>query len=388
MRALVLVLMLLVSPAQAEDADDIGAVLDGLSDETHECLPLIRSLNARLAAAPDDLAARLARAECRYRIGRMEWAAEDAQHVFGGRKPAKVEAGLRKVLDAEQASTTTHDGLVLHGVLEALAGRDAAAESAAANLEKTYGATAGHRRVQAVRAWKAGDRARGWALVDAGLTDTPEDPHAKLAATELASLDPDHVSEKAMTLISAPARSNRAYNRAVSALNAGSFRQCLVELDLVIDEQRGPALRRFQMLSYPCAVQAQDLARADAVLASLGAEAVRTDAAIAHAEKLQNAGRDEEAAALLAGVEPRDQADADIVATLLVRIHTRADRLDEALAACRSANPAAATRANLAIKLDKADREPEAREVLAPACSTMSGQDAVRCYDFLKRLGG
>ena len=191
-----------------------------------------------------------------------------------------------------------------------------------------------------------------------------------------------------MTLISAPARSNRAYNRAVAALNAGSFRQCLAELDQVMSEQRGPALRRFQMLAYPCAVQAQELARADELLASLGPEAVRTDAAIAHAEKLQNTGRDDEAAALLAGVEPRDQADADIVATLLVRIHTRAGRLDEALVACRSADPAPATRANLAIKLDKADREAEAREVLAPACAAMTGQDAVRCHDFLKRLGG
>ena len=365
---MVIVAMLVLGLARAAQADLHAAV----SEPATDCAALVPDLDGRLASDPGDAATLVQRATCLYRVGRMEWALADA---LGANLDAP---GLDPAL--------AHDGAVLRVVLLARAGRLAEARSAFSVLQGRWEDASGVSRARALLAAAEGDTASAWRQVDAALARWPNDVHSAWLAAEMTALDPRHATAGALDAVDAPASKSPdyAYNRAVSALSARRFDDCLREIAAAAAALTAENHRRLARVGYSCAVEAGRFDEARTLLeAAGGVGAVDASSVVVQAQAIADAGDVGAAIDLLTGCVPASTAETGNVATLLVRLFTDAGRLDEALAAAGDALPR--SRANLALALRKAGRGAEALALLQDTCPVMQGADAARCYDTVER---
>ena len=378
-------LLLLAHSALADDR--VATLLQDVATQTHECQPIIIELDGVLQKDPEDLAARLARATCLYRVGRMSWALEDTTLLLSDSAKTPLDKALGKRLGKEPAAASAADGFALHVVLLTLAGRLEEARTWLNRARSAYGERPSIRHAGAILTWKSGQHDAAWAAVDRLLADAPGDPAAVLAAQELVSLDPDHASEAALRVVEEPTRVASAYNSAISALNAQDGDRCLAALDKIRGEVSGLDLSLVTDLSYPCAVVSGDVTRADAALAELAAPpADRLSTVLLHAELRYRAGAYAETVALLDQMHFEHPEDSAMAATLKTRVHLAMGDLDAALADTKSGDVRPTSRANLALALKQAGRIADAKALLEETCPVMIGQDAAQCYELLGRL--
>ncbi len=347
-------------------SDDLQAQLHALTANKHACDDAIPALDARLAVHPEDLEARLRRADCRYQVGRLAWALEDVERVLA------VEESV--------------EARVLHVVLLSRGGRLGEARR---GLRRLPADTPGRSRAEGVVLAAGGDLGGAWGAVDAALVRWPTDPEVLRLAGEVAALDPDGLTPAAAAALERPERFAQQYNRAVQRLNVGDGAGCLVilaEAEGLVGSVERPLQAR---LGHQCAAQAGELERAAALLAEAGGvEAADPSAVLRQAELLRRAGRTAEALVLFEGVVPVTGEQLMLQATGRVVIHREAGQLDEALEVADDGRASAASRANLAVALREADRDVEALALLEGACPDMEGEGAVRCWQTLSRWRG
>lgn len=369
MRAALLALALLTPVAGADPS--AAATLASLRDARHACEETLPALEAR---APLDATAAVGRADCLYRIGRLDEARGALEALF-----AKGAAGR------ELPPHPRGEGLALLAILRARAGQPDAAEGARRGIPPEDSARA--HRVQAVLAAVAGDRSAAWAQVDEALARWPRDPDAVRAATEVASLDPDHVSPAALAAIRRPVDVVHHHNQAVLAFNAGDGARCLVHVGAGLSVATESELPRLQEVGYACAVAAGEVDEAGRLMLARGSVAALPEPSVLrHGELLLAAGRAREAARLLRVLRLRDPALLVDQGSLRIRAHMADDDLEAALSVARSGPSRPGTRANLAVALHKAGRTEDAVGVLGSACPELSGRAGADCVALLARL--
>ncbi len=349
--------------AVAWGAEDVQAQLHALTAQKHACDDAIPALDARLEVQPGDTAARLRRADCRYQVGRLEWALEDVEGVLA----VEEEVAAR----------------LLHVVLLARAGRLAEARK---GLKRLPDDSPERARASAVVLASSGELVAAWEAVDEALGRWPKHAEILRLAGEVAAMDPEGVTEAAKVALERPARFAGEYNRAVNRLNAGDGVGCLGILDGAVGLVGPVEHPVWARLGHMCAAQAGDLERAAALLFEAGgSEAADPNAVLRQAELLRRSGRTSEALVLFEEVVPVDGEQLRLQATGLVTLHTAAGRLDAALEVSDRAS--AVSRANLAVALRKADRAAEALALLEAACPDMVGEGAVKCWQTVARWG-
>jgi len=149
-------------------------------------------------------------------------------------------------------------------------------------------------------------------------------------------------------------------------------------------ETRRSALR----LSHRCAVAAEDLPAARALLSALGASggAPTAEAALRHAWLLGEAGADADALALLAQTRPPTGAAEVQHRSLSIWLLARTGDLDTAVDLLEAGEVEPAQRANLAIALYEAGQQSQGRRLMAEACDQMPEADAAGCRAALGRM--
>jgi tetratricopeptide (TPR) repeat protein len=361
-----LALALLVPVSRAAPA--VAATLASLSDARHACETALPALEAR---APTDAAAAVERADCVYRLGRLDEARASLEALF-----AKGAAGR------ELAPHPLGEGLALLSILRARAGQADRAEGARLGIPPEDSGR-GH-RVRAVLAAADGRPAEAWPIVDEALSRWPRDPHAVRAAAEVASLDPDHVTPTAQAAIRRPADVVHHHNKAVIALVRGDGARCLVHVRAGLSVATEDELPRFHEVGYACAVSAGKVDEASRMMmARRSVAALSQEAVLQHGELLLDAGRAREAARLLRVLRLDDPALRADQGSLRIRAHVADDDLDGALSVARNGASHPGTRANLAVSLHKAGRSDEAAALLEPTCPELSGRAAKDCEELL-----
>lgn len=364
-----LALSLLVPMSRGAPAAE--STLAALSDARHACESALPDLVAR---APTDAAAAVGRADCLYRLGRLDEAHASLEALMAKGAPGRE-------LDPHPRG----EGLALLAILRSRAGQADAAEGARRAIPAEDSAR--HHRVRAVLAAADGRAPAAWPVVDEALSRWPRDPHAVRAAVEVASLDPDHVTPAALAAIRRPADVVHHHNKAVIALNGGDGARCLVHVGAGMSVATEDELPRFHEVGYACAVAAGKVDEASRMMmARRSVAALSQESVLQHGKLLLDAGRAREAARLLRVLRVDDPALRTDLGSLRIRAHVADDDLDGALAVARAGSSHPGTRANLAMSLHKAGRSAEAAALLGPTCPELSGRAAADCEELLRFL--
>lgn len=368
--------------------DDPQDILDSVFTAQHQCDRLMPGLEAAVAANPDGVKPLIDRAHCYYRVGRYEWVRRDLRLALGSRSlTAAIAAAEADGASAADARATVELGAVLQVVM-AVEDKDAGqASSIYGSARQVFGDSPAMARANIAVVAGGGDTKRAWGLVDTALDRWPGDGHIRMAAAEMASRDYRNITEKANALLNAPASAVGWYNEGVAAFQRSDFPTCLSNVDAALASV-GPEERlRFINLGYSCAVTSGSLSDSNRFIREAGSVAdLRADVVIRHADLLHKAARHDAALALLERVTPtsgQQQADTD---SLLVQTYVAQGNLDGALKVGLRGRANPGSVANLALLLKEAGRTEDARAVLQPTCSRMTGEDAARCLDLLKRL--
>lgn len=389
MRNLIFTLGVLLAsqPAAAQD-DAAENVLSDIFTAKHECDELMPQLDAAVEARPDGVEPLLARANCYYRVGRYGWVRRDVDKVFQGRSVRDaVQDAIRDGVSEDVAKEIVSIGVVLQVFLAVDDGRSGSARSAYQAGKRYFGDTSAMARANVLVTSGSGDNLKAWQLVDEMLERHPGDPHAFMAAAEMASRDYRNITDRANALLNAPANAVGWYNEAVAAYQTGDYESCWQTVRQGLDSIPPEEHSRFYRLGYTCAVTEGSLSRSNQIIRESGdISSLRPEAVILHADVLCDADRYDAALVLLRRIKletVEQRADAE---TLQVRCMMADGDLDGALDVANRNHAQPGSIANLALALQEAGRIGEARAVLEPSCPRMQGQDATRCYEFLEKL--
>lgn len=386
-RFLVLGVMGLFFGATAK-ADSPDNILNDIFKAQHECDTLMPQLDEAVDANSDGVEPLLARANCYYRVGRYGWVKRDVKKVFQRRTVQQaIDDAMADGVTEAAAREIVATGVVLQVFLAIDDGQSRTARNAYEAGKAVFGNTSAMARAEVLVTSGSGDNATAWQLVDAMLEAYPGDPHAFMAAAEMASRDYRNITEQANALLNTPASAVGWYNEAVAAYQAGNYEGCWENVQLGLENVPPEEQGRFYRLGYTCAVTEGSLSRSNQIIRESGdIGSLRPDSVIRHADVLCQAERTEAAMALLQRVRVENTEQRTDSETLQVRCLMQSGDLDGAMDVALQDHAQPGTIANLAIALQEADREADAHQVLAPACARMQGADAPRCYEFLERL--
>ena len=378
----------LVSSAAVAQDDSPENILSDIFTAQHECDALMPQLDAAVSANPDGVQPLLARANCYYRVGRYGWVRRDVDSVFGGRSVGgAVDDAVKDGASQDEARAIVETGVVLQVFLAIDDNRLNSARSAYREGQRYFGDTAAMDRAKVLVTSGGGDNQKAWQLVDEMLEKHPGDPHAFMAAAEMASRDYRNITERANELLNQPASAVGWYNEAVAAYQTGDYDSCWDNVQAGLANVPAEEHPRFYRLAYTCAVTEGSLSRSNQIIRESGdIGGLRPDAVIRHADVLCKSERFDAGVALLKRVRVEtveQRADAE---TLQVRCLMQSGDLDGALAVASRNHAQPNTIANLALELKGAGRIDDARTILEPACARMQGADTPRCYDLLEKL--
>ncbi|MFT4974670.1 MAG: tetratricopeptide (TPR) repeat protein [Myxococcota bacterium] len=389
MRNVILALSVFLMPQLAAAQDDSPEnILSNIFTAKHECDALMPKLDAAVASNPSGVGPLLARANCYYRVGRYGWVRRDVNAVFQGRtvRDAVTQATAEGASEAE-ARAIVETGVVLQVFLATDEGQLNSARSAYREGQRYFGDTAAMDRARVMVTSGEGDNLKAWQRVDAMLDKHPGDPHAFMAAAEMASRDYRNITEKANALLNAPASAVGWYNEAVAAYQTGDYERCWDNVRAGLDSVAPEDHSRFYRLGYTCAVTEGSVSRSNQIIRESGdISSLRPDAVILHADVLCKTERYAAAVALLSRVQVETVEQRTDAETLQVRCLMLSGDLDGALGVASHNYAQPNTIANLALQLKDAGRTDEARAVLEPTCPRMQGADAPRCFELLEKL--
>lgn len=389
MRNVIFTLSVLLASQRAVAQDDTPEnVLSDIFTAQHECDALMPQLDAAVEARPDGVEPLLARANCYYRVGRYGWVRRDVDKVFQNRSVRDaVQDVIQNGTSEEAAKEIVATGVVLQVFLAVDDGQRGSARSAYQAGKRYFGDTPAMARANVLVTSGSGDNLEAWRLVDEMLERYPGDPHAFMAAAEMASRDYRNITERANALLNAPANAVGWYNEAVSAYQTGDYESCWQTVRQGLESVPPEEHSRFYRLGYTCAVTEGSLSRSNQIIRESGdISNLRPEAVILHADVLCDAERYDAALALLRRITVETVEQRSDAETLKVRCLTADGDLDGALDVATRNHAQPGSIANLALALQGAGRIDEARAVLEPSCTRMQGQDATRCYEFLEKL--
>jgi len=389
MRNVILALSVFLAPlaAHAQDGSPEN-ILSDIFTAKHECDALMPQLDTAVAQNPDGVEPLLARANCYYRVGRYGWVRRDVDQVFRGRSARQaVDDAVSDGADRATAEEIVATGVVLQVFLAIDAGKLNTARAAYRDGQKTFGDTPAMARAKVLVTSGGGDNTEAWRLVDVMLEQHPGNPHAFMAAAEMASRDYRNITERANTLLNAPASAVGWYNEAVAAYQTGDYDACWDNVQTGLANVAPEEHSRFYRIGYTCAVTEGSLSRSNQIIRDSGdIGSLRPDAVIRHADVLCKSERYGAGVALLQRVRVEtveQRADAE---TMQVRCLMGDGDLDGALEVANHNHAQPNTVANLALELKGAGRVDEARAILEATCPRMQGADAPRCYELIQKL--
>ncbi|MFM2245228.1 MAG: hypothetical protein RL071_1302 [Pseudomonadota bacterium] len=331
----------------------------------------------RLSAAPTDRALGFAVADCLYENGRYQVARETLDAAWRG-----ADAAAFRPLGARGA-----EALALYAILLAHGQRAGEARALLDGARAAVGADPHLQRAAVMVRAYGGDRPGAWAELAALRQGAPHELAYLRATAELASLDPDGITPAAREVLAVRSSPDTRFNRAARHLNDRAPRACVEVVRQSLPELPEAERPRFRTLGYTCAVQADDLSAATALLKEVGPQQARglpSDAVIGHARLIADAGDMATAVKLLGLTQPADAEQRGLAQTIRVRAATEAGDLGGALAAAASGEASPASMANLARALVTAGRIPEAEPLLDKACPQLKGEAAGQCYGYVE----
>jgi tetratricopeptide (TPR) repeat protein len=178
------------------------------------------------------------------------------------------------------------------------------------------------------------------------------------------------------------------YWAAVHHAEAGDASSCLSTLSETVSWADEPARPALTQLGYACAVQAEDLERAEAYRLLLRDLELTPDSDVSlnHARLLLAAERHTSCLRLLVGHAPSGPEAEVYARTLRLMAQLGLGEIDRALAIALEGHTAAEARLELAIALLREERLGEAGPLLATSCPELRGDHGERCVSLLDEL--
>jgi len=372
----------LLQHAQAVDLFNDGAYAEAAA-----------TLDPVLARSPHRVDARLLRARARHATGDTAGALTDLEAAFDAptwvdvHRSGAMSGILRKsdeaALDAEVVAGA---GLLVRIHLDA--GDTAEATRRLDAFEEALGPRPPLQAARAELLQRAGDTAAAWALLGSALKERPDSPHLLRLASAWAVASPSEVPAEVSAILGASGSWQDAWNLAISQRKGGEVAACHTTAAGALDTSAASAppdaRRKLAGLAHRCAVAAQDLAAADALVGKAGgSDSLDPVVAFNHAHLRYSGGDASGTLSLLA--ERIDQPDATqpdatrASVALAIRAHLDLDALDSAHALATGGWATPEDQLVVASRLAVADDHDRAKALLDAACPVLSGDARSRC---------
>ncbi len=182
-----------------------------------------------------------------------------------------------------------------------------------------------------------------------------------------------------------------AYWAALGLRDTGDAAGCIDRVEPAIAIADESALGPLLTLAWSCAVESDDLQRAERTRATLLAAGLEPDMDVSlnHARLRLGLGLFDECIALLDGLSPSMKEQQDYRRTLRCLALVGQGRLDAALQEQRAGTVTAEARFELALALARDERLEDAQPLLAGCCDALQAQEnRDRCYRILEELQG
>lgn len=348
-------------------------------------------LDEVLKSNPERLDARVLRGQARAALGDAKGARADLELAFQGDSWVEVHntgmmSGILRKSDEEKLQRLVVEGASL---LIRLLVEDKDLPRARAVLTQARKLTSTGAALEAAEAWllsAEGKDAAAWKILSDALVRGERDPLLREIAGQMAYRSLQGAPPVVLASIRAQGPASARLNLASALANASRPADCLAEVVATPQvELLGltPELRqRFDRLGYRCAVEAEDLAAADARLFALGTAPLDTSlfaAGFNHALMLSDKGEVDGTLAVLDRLTPGDKRSKQKVLSLQITTLAGAGRWDQALQEAADAETDPQDLAWLAGQVADAGKVPEARGLLDRACPQLSGEAATQC---------
>ncbi len=353
-------------------------------------------LDALVAERPGDVHIRVLRARTRHALQNNVAAREDLEAAFAGKAWVDVHrsgvmTGILRKSDELAMRQEMALGAALYIEMLLEDAQVSAARRRTEDFRSTFGTKDVFQAAEARLLRAEGKVDEAWALLSQSLSTTPTSPFLLRLASEWSVADPTALPSSIASLLQTTGNWQDGWNLAVSKKKAGDSPGCLTVVQSLLD---GPARsaapdvsRKIADLGIRCAIDAQNLAAANALLGTAGGP-TGLGPATAYNLALQryNAGDARGAAVLVSGVLSTTDAQGE-VGTALVGLAVRA-RLDEgalpeATLLAQDPRCTADDRFVVASHLNQAGNEGAAYSLLTAACPSLTGDRKTRCDELL-----
>ncbi len=383
--------------AKVQDLDDpylaiAVRALDQMAAGDYEAAA--EGLREAVAAKPEDAFCAVLLGECAYRLGRHQEAMEALEQAFEAEIWIDV-AGRGRLVGVLTASAerafrlNVRVGAARLAMLQARDGRPEDAWATVARAAQAVGpsgelAAAELALLVLEERW---EEAREFALEAVNRW-----PDSVLLWNTVGELSTEHAPLRSSELVAVLNRAGAwqpLYNEAVALHNGGEHAACLERLIVAPSFEDPAAGPKLADLAHHCAVAAGRLDEAQAWLATLGGPtAADPGALVGHAELLRQAGRHDEALALLE-VSGSDDVPLQLaLRSMTVEALLQAGELERAREVLAEGPVHGVVRVNLAIALANAQRFAEALVLLEGACAELEGEDVQRCETLRGEIEG
>jgi len=352
-----------------------------------------RTLDKVLAHSPHRADARLLRARARYASGDAKGALDDLETAFDAETWVDVHrSGAMSGILRKSDETALHAEVIAGaGLLVGIHVDVGSLDSARSRLESFEAElgqppallAAGARLLRAEGAPK-----EAWQRIEAGLATHPGDPTLVRLASRWAVAHPDEVPAKLAAELGGSGSWQDAWNLAISKRKGGDLAGCheTAASALTTSALTAPpdSQRKLAGLAHRCAVAADALSDADALVDDVGGpDAIDPLVAFNHA-RLRQASGDAHGAISLLGKRtaspPADKPDvAHAIVALGIRAHLDADQLTKAAALAAGQWAVPADQLVVASRLAVTDNDEAAKVLLDQACPKLAGDDLDRC---------
>ena len=362
-------------------------------------------LDVVLRQNPDRLDARIIRGQARAALKDRDGARQDLELAFKGDTWVEVHStgmmsGILRKSDEEKLDRMVLDGAALLArilvedgdpkhALEIVGRAKASARTGGKTPASLIGAEA-----LALSALKRSTEA--WKLLSDAILAGETDPILRETASQLAHASLSDAPPVVLAAIRSQGPAAARYNLASALFNYGRPADCFAEVAATPPAERlsldASTLKLMDQLGYRCAVATEDLKQSDARLAMLGlgttgmlpAELASTG--FNHALMLSEAGRKEDALAVLGRASPTDKRARQKAQALRLTLLVDLQRWDEAVAVASDPDADPRDVAWLGSALVQAERPELARPMLTRACPRLTGEDAASCKEILAGL--